>query len=76
MSAGEEAIIDCCDFCSTPTINTEANASLIAAAPEMLDALKVFLEYNDQGGPLSFNTDEMWAQARAAVAKAEGKVMP
>lgn len=54
----------------------DANANLIAAAPEMLEALKVFMDYNDQGGPLSFNTDAMWAQARAAIAKAEGREMP
>lgn len=51
----------------------EANARLIAAAPELFEALKVFLEYNDQGGPLSFNTDAMWVKARTAVAKAEGE---
>lgn len=42
-----------------------------AQRAELLEALKVFLEYNDQGGPLSFNIDAMWAQARAAIAKAE-----
>ena len=50
-----------------------ANARLIAAAPEMLEALKMFLQFNDQGGPLSFDTDAMWAQARAAIAKAKGE---
>jgi hypothetical protein len=43
----------------------EANANLIAAAPELLDALKGFLEH----GP----TDKTQSDARAAIAKAEGK---
>jgi hypothetical protein len=53
-----------------------ANARLIAAAPEMFTALKMFLEYNDQGAPIHFDTDKIWAQARAAIAKAEGEVIP
>lgn len=51
---------------------TEANARLIAAAPEMYEALQMFLAYNDQGGPLHFDTDAMWAKARSVVAKIEG----
>lgn len=50
----------------------EANARLIAAAPELLEALRLFLAYNDQGAPLSFDTDAMWAKARSVVAKIEG----
>jgi hypothetical protein len=50
----------------------EANARLIAAAPEMLEALQMFLAYNDQGGPISFDTDAMWAKARNVLAKIEG----
>lgn len=50
----------------------EANARLIAAAPEMYEALQMFLAYNDQGGPLHFDTDAMWAKARSVVAKIEG----
>lgn len=49
-----------------------ANARLIAAAPEMYEALEMFLAYNDQGGPISFNTDAMWAKARSVLAKIEG----
>jgi len=51
---------------------TEANARLIVAAPEMLEALRMFLAYNDQGAPLHFDTDTMWAKARSVVAKIEG----
>jgi len=49
-----------------------ADARLIAAAPEMYEALQMFLAYNDQGGPLHFDTDTMWAKARSVVAKIEG----
>lgn len=50
----------------------EANARLIAAAPEMYEALQMFLAYHDQGGPLHFDTDAMWAKARNVIAKIEG----
>jgi len=49
-----------------------ADARLVAAAPEMYEALQMFLAYNDQGAPLSFDTDTMWAKARSVVAKIEG----
>lgn len=51
---------------------TKANGRLIEAAPEMYEALQMFLAYNDQGGPLHFDTDAMWAKARSVVAKIEG----
>jgi len=47
-------------------------ARLFVAAPEMYEALQMFLAYNDQGGPLHFDTDAMWAKARSVVAKIEG----
>lgn len=46
----------------------EANARLIAAAPELLEALKALVNCPDYKG---INTHEMNA-ARAAIAKAEG----
>lgn len=47
----------------------EANASLIAAAPELLDALRLMIGYRGHGKTV----DERVAIARAAIAKAEGK---
>lgn len=44
----------------------------IETAPEMRRVLAMFLEYNDQGAPLYFDTDAMWRQAREVVAKIEG----
>lgn len=48
--------------------NAKANARLIAAAPEMLDALK---RVADSGEFTSFS-DESWDVVNAAIAKAEG----
>ena len=50
----------------------EKQSQLAMAAPEMLEALRMFLAYNDQGAPLHFDTDTMWAKARSVVAKIEG----
>ena len=49
----------------------EANASLVAAAPEMLDALKAIVNYGaNPQGPFAW---EILDQAKAVIAKAEGK---
>jgi hypothetical protein len=47
----------------------EANARLIAAAPELLEVLKQFIETHQH---TSFGTDVFHA-AKAAIAKADGK---
>lgn len=48
---------------------TEANARLIAAAPELLDALKSIVnEFDKQIG--THHVDEYYPKARAAIAKA------
>ena len=49
------------------TIANEANARLIAAAPELLDALRLVLAHD---GAL---TGADWTAIRAAIAKAEGE---
>ena len=48
----------------------EANARLIAAAPELLEALKAFA-YRFAG--YLQTDDDLWSTVRAAIAKAEGK---
>lgn len=51
-----------------------ANALLIAAAPELLDALKRFANLDaDTNSYLVANCTKYCEQARAAIAKAEGK---
>ena len=49
-----------------------ANAHMLAAAPELFDALKAFVDAGD--GHDDFT--DLWPQARAALAKARGKVAP
>ena len=50
------------------TDNTEADARLIAAAPDLLQALQSALER-----PLRVEGDTWWTEVRAAVAKATGE---
>jgi len=69
-------IIACCDGCDIPgatkeptTDEAKANARLIAAAPEMLEALRELCADTYLADPI--NADRM-SKARAAIAKAEG----
>jgi hypothetical protein len=50
----------------------EANARLIASAPELLEALKALIKDRDDGYPVGADAGEMWNNARQAIAKAEG----
>ncbi len=50
---------------STPA--NEGNAPLVAAAPELLEALKLVVSISDR------NT-HAWNRAKAVIAKAEGKI--
>lgn len=45
------------------------NARLIAAAPDLLEALEVLIAETD---PLRLNAGEPWCRVRAAIAKARG----
>ena len=67
------------DFTNLATVHrsqieseNEANAHLIAAAPDMLEALKAFRGYLD--GDLYARLKLVEEQADAAIAKAEGKL--
>jgi hypothetical protein len=53
----------------------EANARLIASAPDLLEALRVLTEYNaEMSGDVSlFDRDDLWQKAEAAIAKATGE---
>jgi hypothetical protein len=56
-------------FSVPPIEEAHANARLIAAAPDLLEALKAILEDMDS----EHGTDYDYAKARAAIAKATGE---
>ena len=67
-------VVGGCSCCGSPYgVNdhdtAEANARLIAAAPELLDALNGLLTLHEN---VDFTCDGDWNAARAAVAKATG----
>lgn len=49
----------------------KANARLIAAAPELLDALRRYVDLEEYSAP--YSSSPMREAARTAIAKAEGK---
>lgn len=51
-----------------PTKKEMANARLITAAPDLLEALKELVAVPNKHRP-----DRVWDEARAAIAKAEGR---
>jgi len=56
----DEEFIDC---------NSHANACLIAAAPDLLQALEMLVRWDETGTPVS---SVCFTEARAAIAKAKG----
>ncbi len=55
-------------------INNEANAQLIASAPELLEALKLLIKNHEDIGIVNVTLDErIIAISKQAIAKAEGK---
>lgn len=72
-------VVGGCGCCGSPWINGEdekANALLLAAAPELLEAARKIVGVYDSYGCGWYNTDECvdgLKAARAAIAKAEGK---
>jgi len=71
------------ETCAKQDANLKANAALIAAAPDLLEALTAIVarfegKFDDPAlmkhGPLKTNTaTDMWAIAKLAIAKAEGR---
>lgn len=84
VTAGDRPIAFVSHYCAEERISVrvtdrnriemqEANASLIAAAPDLLEALKAAMD-NSYGGEICDRTDclDSWrTQARAAIRKAE-----
>lgn len=52
-----------------------ANARLIAAAPELLEALQAFVNYvaDDHNDTPMLDNDALWEKAESAIAKATGE---
>lgn len=67
---GKTAIVSGCGCCDSPWVSCEADAHLIAAAPELLEALENLLKVHEGEGGTQHNAADM---ARAAIAKAKGE---
>ncbi len=61
-------------FKGHPGIENEANARLIATAPELLQALETLIQRREKSG-MPLNVD-CWQQARTAIEKARGETKP
>lgn len=78
-SGGENCVIARIQFDNRPESLGEGNladARLIAAAPDMLEALRLFIAEHDNtydGEPLSVEMGRFITKARYAIAKAEGR---
>ena len=54
------------------SLNAEDVLRVLDSNTELLESLATFIKYHDEEMPPSCNTDAMWANARAAIAKATG----
>ena len=71
IDSAEQSAVCRIEWC----LEDEANARLIASAPEMLDALKRLCSkfgVDDNGSPRDWTE---WREARAVIAKAEGRAV-
>lgn len=66
--------VNCVDGSAFPVGKNLDRANLISAAPEMLDALKAILAWDEANTSIAINTEgcEVIAKIRAAIAKASG----
>ena len=67
--SGEEVLWGC-GCCDSPRLLCEADARLIAAAPELLEALENLLKVHEGEGGTQCHAGDI---ARAAIAKAKGE---
>jgi hypothetical protein len=67
-TAGKKALVELRDD-EFIDCNTDANARLIAAAPELLEALEKLVAWDETGDPVS---EVGFSLARTAIAKAKG----
>ena len=64
---------ECIAVCSSGSADNHANARLVAAAPELLEALQFCLDQMDPDRHTVERIDKAMDRAYAAIAKAEGK---
>lgn len=57
------------------SLNAEDVLRVLDSNTELLESLAAFIKYHDEEMPPSCNTDAMWANARAAIAKATGNTL-
>ena len=75
---GKTEIVSGCGCCDSPWVSCEADARLIAAAPELLEALENIVKLGEPGRiyelkELGTLVGGMLSIARAAIAKAKGE---
>lgn len=70
LSGPDRAVIHCPD--APMTIDAE-DQSVIAAAPEILAALRLLVKNYGPSSDYGYPAADMWRQAESAIAKAEGR---
>lgn len=70
----DTCIAECFDHSSIDRHNAKANAYLIAAAPELYEALELLVSYGDVFAYRA-GTENPYLKGKAALAKARGELM-
>ena len=66
-------IVGGCGCCDSPWVSCEADARLIAAAPELLEALEKIVRMFEGADDTVWAVEDYRQKARAAIAKAKGE---
>ena len=70
---GKTVIVSGCGCCDSPWVSCEADARLIAAAPELLEALEKIVRMFEGADDTVWAVEDYRQKARAAIAKAKGE---
>ena len=71
LQSGDTVVLDGCGCCESPRLDNPADARLIAAAPDLLEALENLADYIDERA--GDNDCRPLENARAAIRKAKGE---
>ena len=75
LQSGDTVVLDGCGCCDSPRLGNPADARLIAAAPDLLEALESMLQsFLITQSLEDYPIDAPCNKARAAIAKAKGEV--